>query len=222
MTAQILLIIELILCLITQVFLYKHYKTAGLYTYIIIALVLSSLMSLKVITIYNFDVNLGIIPFVTIFTSSNILIQKSGPDTTKKIILTTSSTFLVSYAILYLVQMMDSSNINLFTSASYDNIFIESPRMYFANFVTILYSLLLNSKLYYYLKKMKGNILISNLFSSIIIQFLASILFVLIAYVFIKEPIDIIKIIMIRYLISLITSLLGTISIYLTKKVAEE
>ena len=221
MTALILLIIELILCLITQVFMYKNYKTAGLYTYVIIALILASLMSLKTITLYNFDVNLGIIPLVTIFTSSNILIQKNGPDITKKLILTTSAIFLVSYAILYLVQMMNSSNINLFTSASYDNIFVDSPRIYFANFVTLLYSLLLNSKLYYYLKKMKNNILISNLFSSIIIQFLASILFVLIAYVFIKEPIDIIKIIMIRYLISLITSILGTISIYLTKKVEE-
>ena len=221
MTALILLIIELILCLITQVFMYKHYKTAGLYTYVIIALILASLMSLKTITLYNFDVNLGIIPLVTIFTSSNILIQKNGPDITKKLILATSAIFLVSYAIIYLVQMMNSSNINLFTSASYDNIFVDSPRIYFANFVTLLYSLLLNSKLYYYLKKMKNNVLISNLFSSIIIQFLASILFVLIAYVFIKVPIDIIKIIMIRYLISLITSILGTISIYLTKKVEE-
>ena len=116
---------------------------------------------------------------------------------------------------------MNPSNINLFTNASFDNIFNNSLRIYFANFVTILYSLLLNSKLYYYLKKMKNNILISNLFSTIIIQFIASIIFGLIAYTFIKEPIDIIKIIMIRYLVSLITGLIGTISIYVTKKVTE-
>jgi len=221
MNSITLLTIELILCFIIQIFLYKHYKTAGLYSYIIISLTLASLMSLKTITIYNFDINLGIIPFVTIFTSTNILIQKNGPDITKNLILTTSATFLISYALLYLVQMMESSKINLFTNASYDNIFIDSLRIYFANFVTILYSLLLNSKLYYYLKKMKNSIIISNLFSTIIIQFLASILFGLIAYTFIKEPIDIIKIIMIRYLISLIVGLLGTISILVTKKTTE-
>lgn len=221
MNSLALLVIELVLCLITQIFLYKYYKTTGLYTYVIISLILASLMSLKTITLYNFDVNLGVIPFITIFTSSNIIIQKNGPDTIKSLILTMSATFLISYALLYLVQMMDPSNINLFTNASYDNIFVDSLRMYFTNFVTTLYSLLLNSKLYYYLKKMKNNILISNLFSTIIIQFLASILFGLIAYIFIKEPIDIIKIIMIRYLISLITGLLGTISIYITKKVPE-
>ena len=221
MSSTTLLGIELILCLITQTFLYKHYKTAGLYTYIIVSLILTSLMSLKTITLYNFDVNLGIIPFITIFTSSNILIQKNGPESTKQLTLTILTASLISYTVIYLIQLMDSSNINLFTNASYDNVFNTSLRVFFANFVTILYSMLLNSKLYYYLKKMKNNILISNLFSTIIIQFLASILFGLIAYVFIKEPIDIIKIIMIRYLISLIVGILGTIPIYITKKVTE-
>ena len=221
MNSSTLLIIELILCLITQIFLYKKYKSTGLYIYIIICLLTASLMSLKTTTLYNFDINLGLIPFVTIFTSANILIQKNGPEEIKKIILITSSSYLISYIILYLVQVMDSSNINLFTSASYDNILANSMRMFFANFVTMLYSLLLNSKLYYYLKKMKNNILISNIFSTIIIQFLASILFGIIAYTFIKEPIDIIKIIMIRYLISLLIGILGTIPIYMTKKVIE-
>lgn len=221
MNTTTLLILELILCLITQTFIYKHYKTTGLYIYIIICLILTSLMSLKITSFYNYDLNLGVIPFITIFTSANIIIQKNGPDAIKKLILTTSASFFISYALLYLVQLMNSSNINLFTSASYDNIFVDSLRMYFANYVTFLYSMLLNSKLYYYLKKMKNNILISNLFSTIIIQFIASILFGLIAYVFIKEPIDILKIIMVRYLISLIAGILGTIPIYITKKVEE-
>ena len=221
MSTTSLLILELILCLITLGFLYKQYKTNGLYIYIIISLILSSLMSLKLTSLFNYDLNLGIIPFVTIFTASNIIIQKNGSNAIKNVILIVSASFLISYALLYLVQIMDSSNINLFTNASYDNIFVDSLRMYFANFVTFLYSMLLNSKLYYYLKKLKNNILISNLFSTIIIQFIASILFGLIAYVFIKEPIDIIKIIMIRYLLSLITGILGTIPIYITKKVEE-
>lgn len=216
-----LLTVETLLCFITQIFLYKHYKTKGLYTYTVIALILSCLMSLKTISLYDYDVNLGIIPFISIFTSSNIIIQKQGSEATKKLILTLIATSLASYGMFYLIYLMEPSDINLFTSASYDNIFNDSLRMYFANIVTILYSLLLNSRLYYYLKKMKNNILISNLFSSIIIQFIASILFGLIAYTFIKEPIDIIKIIMIRYLMSLIIGIVSTIPIYITKKVTE-
>ena len=216
-----LLILELILCLTIQTILYKNYKTLGLYTYVIAASLISSLMSLKTINLFNYDINLGIIPFVTIITSSNILIQKKGPDSTKQLILTLSASFLVSYLILYIIHFMTPSNINLFTNASYDNIFAESPRIYFTSFVATLYSLLLNSKLYYYLKKMKNNILISNLFSSVIIHFIASILFGIIAFIFTKDIIDIIKIIMIRYLLSILISLIGTIPIYLTKNITE-
>ena len=52
-----LIIIELLLCIIIQTILYKRYKTEGLYAYTVIALIISSIMSLKTITIYNFDVN---------------------------------------------------------------------------------------------------------------------------------------------------------------------
>ena len=112
--------------------------------------------------------------------------------------------------------------LNDYQMLQYNNIFDNSLRIIFANAVTILYSLILNNKLYYYLKRMKNSIIISNIFSIIIIQFIASILFGVIAYTFIKEPIDIIKIIMIRYLVSLVVGLVGTIVIITTKYIKEQ
>lgn len=222
MSSLNLLIIELIICFIMLIIMYKKYKTDGLYAYSIVSLILSFYMSLKKVSIHYYDVNLGIIPLVMTFTSFNILIQKKGIEETKKLLLTVLSTTLISYFIFLLISYIDYSNINSFTSASYDNIFIDSLRIYFANTVTLLYGLLLNNKLYYYLKVMKNNILISNIFSTIIIQFVASILFGLVAYVFVIDMIDIIKIIMIRYLISLVVGILATIPIYITKYIKEE
>ena len=214
----ILLSIELLICLVTTIILYIKYKEEGIYSYIIIAFILSSIMSLKTINILNFDTNLGIVPFVSIFPAANILIQKKGPEDQKNLIMILLSASLTAFIIMYLGSKLNNSDINLFTSASYDNLFsIDNLRLFFANIVTILYTLLLNSKLYAYLKKTQNNILVSNLFSSIIINFLASILFCIIGYTFIKEPIDIIKFIMIRYLVSLIVGLSGTISIYISK-----
>ncbi len=212
-----LLIIELFLCLFTLLFLYKRYGNIGIYTYCIICMILSGIMALKTITLYNYDIPLGIIPFVSLFTASNILIQKNGTAESKNLLLITTISSIISYIIILLASNMKSSNINLFMSASFDNIFSDSLRIYFATFVTTLYSLLINLKLYYYLKKMKNNILISNLFSTIIIHFISSIIFGLIAYTFDKEIIDIIKIIMIRYLVSLCVGIISTIIIYITK-----
>ena len=217
-----LLIIEFIVCQLLLLILYKKYNKTGIYIFCGIALTLSSIMSLKTITLYEYDMNLGMIPFAAIFTSANILIQKNGVDDAKTLLLTTMGSSLISYIILFLVSFMDSSNINLFSNASYDNIFNESIRIYFATFVTTLYSLLLDIKLYYYLKRIKNNILVSNIFSSIIIYFISSILFGLIAYIFSKEAIDIIKIIMIRYLACLLIGILSSIVIYISKFIKEK
>lgn len=222
MTNIQILFIEIVLCFLLMLILYKKSKIEGLYYYIIISFILSNLMSLKIIELYSFDLNLGIIPFTTVFIASNIIIQKKGPDEIKKLILTILATSIISYLIFYLVSIMQASNINLFTSASYNNIFIDSPRIYFANIVTILYTLFFNSKLYYYLKKEKNRIWISNIFSNIIIQFIASILFPVLAYAITKEMIDILKLIMIRYIISLVVCFIGTFIIYIATNMKEK
>ena len=162
MNSLSLLIIELIICTVAIIILYKNYHLVGLYAYTIVSIILSCMMSFKMITIYNYDMNLGIIPLVTIFIVSNIIIQKNGPDETKKHLLLTVGILVISYIILLLIKQMSASRIGLFTSASYNNIFDNSLRIIFANAVTILYSLILNNKLYYYLKRMKNSIIISN------------------------------------------------------------
>ncbi len=210
-----LLCIELIIDLTAILILYKNYKYEGLYTYSIIAFILANLMSLKTISIYSFDINLGIITSTSIFISTNIFIQKKGYEDTKKTILYLTIASVIAYGCFYLTSIMTSSNINLFTNKSYDNIFISSARLYFANIATMLYMLIFNSKLYSYLKRTKNKIWISNIFSGIIIQFISSILFSFAAYALVKEPVEIIKITIIRYMISLITIILGTIVMYI-------
>lgn len=217
-----ILFIEIILCFLLMIILYKKEKIDSLYYYAVITFILSNIMSLKTIELYNFELNLGIIPFTSVFIASNIIIQKKGPEEIKKLIMLLLATSILSYTVLYLISIMNSSNINLFTSASYDNIFIDSPRIYFANIVTILYTLFFNSKLYYYLKKEKNQIWLSNIFSNIIIQFIASILFSFLAYAITKELIDILKLTMIRYIISLIVIFVGTPIIYITNNIKEK
>ena len=117
-----------------------------------------------------------------------------------------------------MTSIMEASNINLFTNKSFDNIFEGSVRIYFANIVTMLYFLIFNGKLYYYLKRTKNKIWISNLFSGIIIHFLSSCAFIVISYAITEEPIEIIKLIIIRYMICLVTIIIGTIPIYISSK----
>lgn len=216
------LVLELLICYITIIFLYKKYQTNGLYSYCIFAFIISSIMSLKTIEVYEFTINLGIIPFISVFTTSNIIIQKRGKEEVKELIITMLITSLISYIIFVLVSKMDSSIINLFTNASYDNIFNQSTRMYFANIVTLLYMLLFNSILYYYLKKEKNKIWISNIFSTIIIHFIATIIFIVLAYAITTEINKIIEMLLIRYALSVIIGIIGTVAIYITNNKIKE
>ena len=209
----IYLIIELVICFIGIILLYAKYKLEGLYSYLIITAIITTIMSLKTIDFYNFSLNLGLIPYITIFIVSNIIIQKKGTEEIKKIILILLTTSTFSYIIILLSCKLESSPINIFMNKSFDNIFIDSARIYFANIVTTLYMLFLNSKLYYYLKKEKNKIIISNIFSSVIVQFLATIIFILLAYAITTPMTDIIAKMIIRYIISLIVMFLGTIVI---------
>ena len=53
-----LLIIEALICLIMLIIMYKKYKTEGMYIYTIVSLILSFIMSLKIVSVYDYDVNL--------------------------------------------------------------------------------------------------------------------------------------------------------------------
>lgn len=216
-----LLIVELILCIIMMIIIYVKDGTNGIFKYSVVALIVSSIFSSKMIEINGYNVNLGLIPFITIFTSFNIIIQKKGNKAPKPLMLTLISFFLISYIIMFLISFMNNSKILLFTSASYNNIFNNSIRIYFSILVSLLYALLLNNKIYFYLKSMKNNILVSNLFSTIIVHALSSSLFVIISNIFVNDAITIIKNIMIRYILSIIIGIICTIPIFITKYIKE-
>ena len=216
------LIIELLICFSVITYLYKKYSYNGLYVYSTTSLVLSNLMSLKTIDIFDFTLNLGLVPFVSLFIVANIIVQKKGIEEIKNLIIVLLITSVLSYIILLLVSKMDSSIINQWTSASYDNIFINSPRIYFANIVTMLYMLYLNSLLYYYLKKEKNKIWISNIVSTVIIHFFATIVFISLAYAITTKIDKIIGMLLIRYILSIVIGLFGTIIIYINNNIKEK
>ena len=218
----IYLLIELVLCYTVIIYLYKKYQYNGMHAYATIAFIISNLMSLKTVEIFGFDLNLGIIPFISVFIVSNIIIQKKGKEENKNLIINILLTSTISYIILLLVSKMDSSIIKQFSNASFDNIFINSARMYFSNIVTMLYMLYFNSSLYYYLKKEKNKIWISNIVSTIIIQFFSTIIFILLRYAITTDITKILEMMLIRYALSIIIGISGTIIVYINNNIKEK
>ena len=214
----ILVLLEVIICYASILFLNKKYKTDGLYVYAIIATFLSCIMSLKQIDILSSTVPIGFGVTMSLVIAGNIITQKRGPEEIKTYIVLILVTALISCCFLNMSGLMEGSDYNKYANKSYDSIFEYNLRVYIANIISIILAVWLNSKLYYELKKIKNKIIISNIFSIVIIELLENIIFVLIAYLFEYEPINIILCIIFRYMIKSVIGILGTIPIYITNK----
>lgn len=203
----IYLLIEVLLIFLIMVLFYKFGKKDGLFLYISLMSLLLCMIMFKSIDILSFEVDLGI-PFIMgIFVCSNIIVQKYGTDEIKDII----KSFLVPYVattiILSLVSLIESSDYNIITNNAYDSLFgynMDNVRMFISGFISISFTLWYNAYVYYYIRKSKNKYLFSNVGSMLIIQFLESIIFVLVAYIGSFDFNIIFGMIVVRYLLKVI------------------
>ncbi len=216
---NILLVVgEVIICYISLLVLSKKYKTDGIYVYAIIATFMSCIMSLKKISIMNVSVPIGFGVTTSLIIAGNLITQKRGKEELKTFLSLILVTALLSCCFLNLSGLMESSEYNKFANKSYDSIFTYNLRVYIALIISLIASTWVSSRLYYLIKRLQNKIILSNIFSIIIVELLENILFILIAYLFEYKVLDLILCLIFRYMIKTIIGLIGTIPLYIANK----
>lgn len=215
----VLLILELILSSLITIYLFKKFKYEGLSLCILVFSILLGIVSQKTVEIFNLEINLGIVINTLIFIISNIIIQKKGPNEITK----TISLVIVGNVSLYtfsiLTSIMSISSINEISNISFSELFYLNTRVYFSSIISLIISLYINSMLYHQIRQIKNKIWISNILSTIIIQFIESIIFCLLAYIFKMSLLNVIELIVIRYIFKTIIGIIGTNIIYITNSI---
>ena len=215
------LLIEVILSYIILLFVCKKYKEEGIYIWIIVILLTSSIMSIKSIEINNVNIALGIGVSSSIYIANNILIQKKGTEHMKKI---TTIMLIISFifiSLLILSSGLPISDYNNISNLMYNNVIFSNIKFIIANVISIITAIYINNFLYYELRKVKNKIWISNIFSSLIFAFVESIIFVLITK-FINGSLYVVMMtIVIRYILRLIILIIGTDVIYIANNFRE-
>ena len=214
----ILILIEVITCYVALVMLYKKYKTDGVYIYIILLGIISSIMNFKMISIMNVPIPLGFGVTMSILIGVNLMIQKRGTEELKPCIIAAIIPLIISYIILYLSTLMTNSNYNILSNVSYNNIFSQNIRIYIALIASLLFTIWLDGKLYYIIKKLQNKIILNNIFAIIIAEFFENIIFVIIAFIFDYEVIDLFLCIILRYIIKTTIGIVGTLPLYIASK----
>lgn len=217
----ILIIIEILLSYLILLLFHKKFKLDGIYYYIIMATILSNIMLLNTIDILTYPISVGFGITSSIVIATIILTHKRGPSELSKLIITIIISSIISYSYLTLSSYMGISDTNKYTNISYSIIFKNNIRMYLANTISLILSIYLSTKLYHTMKQIKNKIWISNIFTTVIVEFIESIIFCVIAYAFSLKVIDLIMVIVIRYVIRTLIECLGTTVIYIDDKIVK-
>ncbi len=213
-----LVLVESIICYIVFTLLFKKYKTDGIYVFAIIATFIACVMNLKTISIMNISVPLGFGVTTSIILGANLITQRQGLIEIKNYLLIVIITGIVACGILNISGMISISDYNYLANKAYDNIFVYNIRIYLALIVSLVVSIIISTRLFYTIKRLKNKIVLSNVFSIIITEFVENIIFILIAYLFEYQTIDLILCIIFRYTIKIIIGILGTIPLYIANK----
>ena len=213
-----LLIAETIICYIAIMLLHKKYKIDGIYIFAIFATFVACIMNLKSISIMNISVPLGFGLTTSIVLGANYITQRQGLKEIKNYVLIVAITGIFACGVLNISGMLPSSEYNYLANKAYDNIFIYNIRMYSALLISLIVSIWLSTNLFYTIKRLKNKIIFSNIFSIVITEFFENIVFVLIAYLFDYQGIDIVLCIIFRYTIKSLIGIVGTIPLYIANK----
>lgn len=214
----ILLILEILLISAGIILLFKKYKKDGLFFWIIASIILTNIMALKTTNILEIDIALGSILYVGIFIAINLIIQKYGIESIKKIALSAISASTISVLIITLFTLFENSTVNITTNISFNEIFYNNIRIFIASIITFGISVYINTNIYSKLRMDNNKIFVNNMVSILITQFVDTILFMVLAFGGNVSLQTIISGIAIRLIIKYITGLIGTIVIYIGNK----
>lgn len=221
----IYLLIEVILIFLLMILVYKFGRKDGLFTYIGFMSSLLSLVMFKSIDIFFFEIDLGVPILMGIFVCSNVIIQKYGIDEVKKIIKHFIVPYVLTVVILSLVSLTYSSEYNLTTNNAFNSLFgynLDNLRLIVSGLLSIGFMLWYNAYVYYYIRKNKNKYLFSNIGSILIIQFIESILFVLVSYIGTFDINMIFGMIVIRYLLKVVIGAISLVPISVILKMKVE
>ena len=214
------IIIVLLLILVSLLLIYSMYKIydkRGLYFSLVIMNIMSFILSFIIIKIFSLNINLGLIPMISIFTIIYIIITKYSIKD-KKTILSLSLYTNIITSILILITNYFIPTVSETISISIKGTFEYNYKILILYPITILLSQYIIIKLFNYLKELQSNIIINITLTYITTGLVYTLVFYLIAYINLIDIKNTIFMGVSSFLIGIIITLLNTLIIDLIFK----
>lgn len=212
------------------VLVYKLFGKSGLFAWIAMGTILANIQVLKSVDfdlgVITIAATLGNIMYGTLFLVTDALGEKYGHKDAKKAVYIGFFS-LISMVIIMQISLLFEPNSFDFAQGSLETIFGIVPRIALASLIAYAISQMLDVYLFKWLKERtkEKDLWIRNIGSTVISQFVDTIIFVPIAFILISGipggyPLEIvIEIFWTTYLIKLVVAALDTPFVYLIKKI---
>ncbi len=172
----IIFIFALLMTIIITLIVYKKQKYEGLQILLITYTILGTILPLKEVSIFALPIPISLISGVSIFVIINIILQNQGKEKAMQELWIIWLVSVFSYIILAISSLAPS-----YITTSINQIFGNNLKIFASSTIALLTSLILNIKLYYFLRRAKNKIWISNILSGIIVQFVYTLIFFLLS-----------------------------------------
>lgn len=201
---------------------YKLFGKTGLYLWTGIGMIISNIEVLKLVDMFGFTVTLGNVVYGSTFLATDILSEKYGKEDAKKTVYIGFFTMLTLVLATTLMINFTPSKDD-FVQSSFVTIFSLIPRLTIAGLGTYCISQMFDIWAYHKIKAKTGDkkLWLRNNGSTLISQFVDTVVFTLIAFTGIYPIDQVIELIFTSYIIKLAVSLLDTPFIYIAKNMKE-
>lgn len=197
--------------------MYKFMGKVGLFAWIPLATILANIQVLKTVEILGMTATLGNVAYASIFLATDILSENYGKSSAKLAVILGFICMIATSVIMNLTMRFIPAQGDL-AHESISKIFSVMPRVALASLIAYMISQMHDVYSYHYWKKLKPgmtNLWIRNNLSTIVSQFLDSLVFTTIAFYGLYPTGTFISILLSTYLLKAIAAILDTPFMYL-------
>lgn len=221
---DILFVILLIVQFSFTSFIYKIFGKNGLFVWIGAGIIIANIQVLMTVELFGLYATLGNSMYASIYLSTDLISEKYGQKEAKKAVYI-GFVIMVAFSIIMQIVLLFKSAETDFAYIHLEALFSILPRITLASLTAYLISQILDVTLFFKIKGYFGEsnqLWIRNNASTIISQFIDTVIFVTIAFIGVY-PLEVLKGIFITtYFFKLISALLDTPFIYLMRSMRKE
>jgi len=200
---------------------YKLFGRPGLFAWIAMGTILANIQVTKTVELFGLTATLGNIMYGTLFLVTDALNEKYGLKEAKKAVYIGFAS-MISMVIIMQMSLLFIPHEYDFAHGALQTIFSIMPRIALGSLTAYIISQLLDVHLFQKIKSVYSSnrtLYIRNLGSTILSQFVDTLIFVPIAFLGIHSTNVLVSIFITTYVIKLIVAFLDTPFVYLMKKI---